>query len=124
MIEIASADNEKGILQKDIAEKQQISNKYLDQIIYSLKKADLISNVKGKKSGYKLNRPADKITAFQIHQAFEKEVAIINCLSKNINCDMEDICQTRPFWNGLNALIIEYFSNATLEDLVQNKAFL
>lgn len=121
MVEIAKADHQNGILQKDISKNQKISNKYLDQIIKSLKNAYLISNVKGKKSGYRLNRNADEITVLQVHMAFEEEVAIIHCLSKKITCEMEDICQTNSFWNGLNDLIIEYFSNTTLEDLLQSR---
>ena len=121
MVEIAKVDQETGIFQKDISERQKISIKYLDHIIQSLKTAGLIINVKGKKSGYRLTRDASEITALDIHNAFEPEIAIVECLSKHITCEFESICHTNPFWQGLNDIIIEYFSNATLEDLVQSK---
>src|SRR5690554_4558994 len=73
MIEIARETNEQGILQKEIARRQDLSNKYLDQIILGLKLADLIMNVHGKKSGYILARPAEEITLFDIYQAFEPD---------------------------------------------------
>jgi Rrf2 family protein len=71
MIAIAEADQSKGILQKDIARNQDISNKYLDQIILGLKVAGLINNIKGHKSGYILTRDAETITIYDIHCAFE-----------------------------------------------------
>lgn len=123
MVEIAKADQKIGILQKDISERQKISIKYLDHIIHSLKVAGLIVNIKGKKSGYHLTRSASKITTLDIHNAFEPEIAIIECLSEHIKCEMESICNTNPFWHDLNDLIIGYFTNVTLEDLVNNRKF-
>ena len=123
MVEIAKADPKKGILQKNISKNQKISNKYLDQIIHSLKDAELIVNVKGKKSGYRLTRPASEITMYQIHTAFEAEIAVIECLSQHVTCEMEKICYTYPFWNGLNKIVEDYFTNATLQDIVDNKDF-
>ena len=121
MVEIAKADPKAGIFQKDISENQKISLKYLDQIIQALKTAGLIVNVKGKKSGYRLTRQASKITMYQIHTAFEPEIAVIECLSQHVTCEMEKICYTYPFWNGLNKIIEDYFTNATLQDLIDNK---
>ena len=121
MVEIAKSDQEKGILQKDISEIQNISYKYLDQIIHSLKRAGLLVNVKGKKSGYQLTRLASEITLYQIHAAFEPEIAIVDCLSGYIQCDMEDICTTKDFWSGLNNIIEQYLTNITLQDLVNGE---
>lgn len=121
MVEIAKADQEIGIFQKDISAKQKISIKYLDHIIHSLKTAGLIVNIKGKKSGYRLTRNASEITTLDIHNAFEPEIAIIECLSEHITCELESICNTNPFWGGMNKLIIDYFTNVTLEDLVNRR---
>ena len=123
MVEIAKTEPSKGIFQKDISKNQKISIKYLDQIIQSLKVAGLIINIKGKKSGYRLTRPASEITMLQIHSAFEPEIAVIECLSVHVSCEMEQICHTYPFWDGLNKVINDYFTNATLQDLVNKKNF-
>ena len=123
MVEIAKADSKKGIFQKDISKNQKISLKYLDHIIQSLKTAGLIVNVKGKKSGYRLTRIPSEISMLQIHMAFEPEIAVIDCLSVHIECEMKEICYTFPFWTGLNKIVNEYFTNATLEDLVKKKDF-
>lgn len=121
MIEIAESDENNKIFQKDISQRQSISPKYLDQIIQSLKAAGLIKNLNGRKSGYRLAQKASEISVLQIHTAFEPEIAVVECLSENINCEMEEICCTNEFWNGLNRLIIDYFQNITLEDLIKKK---
>ncbi len=123
MVEIAKVDQKTGIFQKDISENQKISIKYLDHIIQALKTAGLIVNVKGKKSGYRLTRSASEITMYQIHTAFEREIAVIECLSQHVTCEMEKICYTYPFWKGLNKIVVDYFTNATLQDLIDKRDF-
>lgn len=120
MMEIAKADKGQGVFQKDIAQNQDISVKYLDQIIHALKVAQLIANIKGKKSGYILTRPAEKITVFDIHNAFEPGICVIDCLSKTVNCDKDGHCAAQGFWGELNKKIIAYFKSVTLNDLAQN----
>jgi Rrf2 family protein len=71
LIEIAKDELGEGVFQKDISKNQDISIKYLDQIIQSLKVAGLIVNVKGKKSGYILTRKPSEITVYDIHRAFK-----------------------------------------------------
>jgi Rrf2 family protein len=122
MIEIAlSETGKKGVLQKDISENQQISNKYLDHIIQALKTSQLIINSRGKKSGYILTRKPAEITIYDIHRAFEPGICLIECLSGNFKCPQEDSCMTKGFWGELNNLITNYFKSVTLEDLINNK---
>ena len=81
ILELAlNADMEGGTFQKDIAKNQDVSVKYLDHIISSLKKAELVSNVGGKKSGYELTRSANDINIYDVYAAFEDDLAIIDCL--------------------------------------------
>lgn len=117
MIEIARESSANGILQREIADRQNISNKYLDHIIYSLKVKGLITNVKGKKSGYILTRSASEITILDIHNAFEPGICIIDCLTLNYQCDRENSCSARYFWDGLNEMIENYFKSHTLQGL-------
>ena len=118
MLEIAREYHAGGILQKDIASRQEISNKYLDHIIFSLKVAGLITNVKGKKSGYILSRPASEITILDIHKAFEPGICVIDCLMMNYQCERENICSAKQFWSELNKIIADYFRSTTLEELL------
>jgi len=121
MIEIARETNNNGIFQKDISERQKISNKYLDHIIYALKVASLITNVKGKKSGYILTRPANEITVLDISNAFEPGICVIDCIMANYECEREDACSAKNFWTGLNDLISDYFKNTTLQELLSEQ---
>ncbi|HKL38534.1 MAG TPA: Rrf2 family transcriptional regulator [Bacteroidales bacterium] len=121
MMEIAMQDPQQGIFQKDIASKQRISFKYLDQIIAALKAGDLITNVGGKKSGYVLMTPASQITIYDIHKAFAPEINIVDCLSEMVDCEDIGHCAPRDLWKGLNDKIIEYLRNYTLQDLVDKQ---
>ncbi len=118
MIEIARGSDSKGVFQKDIATAQSLSIKYLDHIIHSLKTAGLITNLKGKKSGYVLTRDPELITVFDIHKAFEPELCLIECLSVNYQCDRSEHCQAQGFWKGLNTVIANYLKSVTVADLV------
>lgn len=124
MIEIAMDSSGKGIYQKQIAENQEISVKYLDHIIRALKTTGLISNVKGKKSGYILTRKPSDITMLDIHNAFEPGICIIECLSPAIRCNRENKCAAKGFWGKLNNQIIHYFKSVTLEDLLKESILL
>jgi len=121
MVEISLNTSGEGVYQKQIAENQDISVKYLDHIIYALKAAGLITNLKGKKSGYSLTRSPSEITLYDIHNAFEPGIYVIDCLSPNITCDREGRCAAKGFWNKLNNQVIDYFKSMTLDDLVKEQ---
>lgn len=118
MMEIAKHDHKNGVLQKDIAVNQEISEKYLDSIISSLKISGLIINLAGKKSGYILNKPQSSITIYDIYKAFEPELAIVQCIYNPNTCKRNKTCSTREYWTGLNNIIIDYYKNTTLEMLI------
>lgn len=118
MIEIAKHSPDNGVFQKDIAKSQELSNKYLDHIIHALKVAGLITNVKGKKSGYVLTRPAEDITVLDIHSAFEPGICVIDCMNENFKCDRENGCEARGFWGILNKQVTELFESTTLQDFL------
>ncbi len=120
MIEIAQHGSENGIFQKDIAVNQEISNKYLDHIIHALKVSHLIHK-KSKRGGYVLSRKPEQITIYDINNAFEPGICVIECLDTNVHCKREEGCTARGFWSNLNNLIIDYFKGVTLRDLVENR---
>lgn len=122
MIEIANGDSNKGVFQKDVAQNQNLSNKYLDQIIHSLKTADLICNTRGKKSGYILTRGPKEITVYDIHRAFESDICLVDCVSGHFICERAEGCHARNFWSGLNAMVIAYFKSVTLDDIMNDRA--
>ena len=126
ILEIALDESENGVFQKDIAERQKISIKYLDNIIATLKISGLIANAKGKKSGYILMRRPEEIKILEVYNAFEPGIIVVDCVAGKQICDLSSKCGVRDFWGGLNNLIINYFESYTLEDLMKEhraKAF-
>lgn len=120
MLELAlNAESEVGVLQKEIAENQAVSVKYLDHIIADLKTAGLVANVGGKKSGYKLNRPAGEISILDIYLAFEDDLVIIDCLTADGHCPRKKICVLKDYWHGLNDTIRSSMESQNLKDLVE-----
>ena len=119
MFEIALNENNTGVFQKDIAKHQQLSEKYLDMIIASLKASGLIVNAGGKKSGYILNKPSSEIKMYDIYRTFEPELSIIHCTNRAVTCFISRICVANEYWMGLNDVITNYLESTTLEDIVK-----
>lgn len=102
---------------KEISDTQQISLKYLEQIITPLAKAGLVLSVRGAQGGYRLARPETEITTGEILRAVEGELTAIPCLGANMECPRRNQCQTLNFWCGLNDLINQYVDSITLAQL-------
>jgi Rrf2 family protein len=119
MIELGLHKGKDGMFQKDIAKNQQLSEKYLDPLIASLKASGLIINVKGKKSGYMLNKPMSDITIYDIYRSFEPELSIIHCTNKPVTCFISRICVANEFWQGMNDNMTKYMTKTTLQDVIK-----
>jgi Rrf2 family protein len=124
LLEIASNKNEGGVFQKDISINQSLSIKYLDHIIHSLKTSGLITNVKGKKSGYKLARKPEEISIYDVHKAFEPELCLVECLTPAFDCERSEQCLARGAWNDLNLMIVNYMKSISLADMINQQVFL
>ena len=121
MIELAMHWQGEGVFQKEISERQEISFKYLDQLISSLKASGLIENADGRMSGYVLAKDPVDISMYDIYKAFEPELTIVDCLSEGGICTRSGQCAAREFWDGLNKLIIKYLEDNNLEVLAQKQ---
>jgi Rrf2 family protein len=119
MLEIALQKTPGGVFQKDIAKNQEISVRYLDHIIAPLKAAGLITTVRGKKSGYVLTRPPQEISLYDIHNAFEPGINIVDCLAVSKQCEKELSCASKYYWDELNTIIVNYLESKTLADLIE-----
>jgi Rrf2 family protein len=111
MIEIRSSSNSNGILQKDIAKNQK-------PIISSLKAKGLISNVKGKPSGYMLIKKPKEITVKDIYSAFEP-ITILDCLNNESSCLVSCDCMARDYWSELKQQIDQLLSSKTLHQILK-----
>ena len=119
MIDLALNNNGKYISLKDIAERQEISNKYLEQIISLLNKASYLETARGNTGGYKLAKEPKEYTVGDILRATEGDLAPIYCLTEDGECNRQKLCKTYSFWKGLDDVINEYIDSKTLEDLIR-----
>lgn len=119
MIDLAMNSNGKYISLKEIAERQEISNKYLEQIISLLNKAGYLETARGNSGGYKLAKSPKKYTVGDILRATEGDLAPIYCLTEEGECNRQKDCKTFSFWKGLDDVINEYVDGTTLQDLIK-----
>lgn len=120
MIDLAQNDTEKFMSLKDVAERQEISMKYLEMIVAILNKGNLLESQRGKAGGYRLAKEAGQYTIEEILNLTEGTLAPVNCLEKNgKKCEKADECMTLPLWQKLDKVIDNYLSSVTLQDLIE-----
>ena len=116
MIELAGNSNNEYIPLKDIAERQQISVKYLEKIVAMLNKAGFVQSNRGNNGGYKLVKEPKEYKVGDILRAAEGDLAPTGCVTEN--CVRKDKCKTFEFWQGLDKAIESYVDSKTLQDLL------
>ncbi|MNS93383.1 HTH-type transcriptional regulator CymR [compost metagenome] len=119
MIDLALNNNGDYIPLKDIAIRQEVSIKYLEQIISKLNKAGYLQSTRGNTGGYKLARKPEEYKIGDILRLAEGDLAPIMCLaSKDNKCEKQDQCITLSFWKGLDEAIENYVDSKTLANIV------
>lgn len=118
MLDLACYYRNGPVLLKDISKRQEISLKYLDRILSSLKAAGLVKTLRGAKGGYILNLPPAQITIKQIAEALEGPLALVDCLYSKTYCRKVSSCVTHDIWCELNKAMEAVLKTTTLEDLV------
>ncbi len=123
MLELAQYPQEHYIPLMEIAEHQEISEKYLESIISTLSKAGFVDGLRGKGGGYRLNRTPDEYSVGAILRIVEGNLAPVACLVDNNtdNCDRSPTCPTLPVWVELDRIINDYLNGVTLADLMKNR---
>ena len=122
LIDLAEHQNDGFIALKDIAERQGISKKYLEQIIPVLNRSDVLNANRGYQGGYKLAKSPDKYTVGAILRLTEGSIAPVACLDHEpVDCPRREDCITLPLWKGLNKVITDYLDSVTLQDLLDNQ---
>jgi Rrf2 family protein len=119
MIDLALHSDGAFVSLKDIAIRQEISNKYLEQIISLLNKAGYLESARGNTGGYKLTKKPSEYVIGDILRATEGDLSPIFCLTDDGGCSRKENCKTFSFWQGLDNVIAEYVDSKTLEDLIK-----
>ena len=122
MIDLAEHQAEGYVPLKDIAKRQGISKKYLEQIVLIFNKANLLQTIRGSQGGYKLALPPEKYTVGDILRASEGTLAPVDCTDTSAEeCIRISDCPTKYVWDGLNKVINDYLDSITLQDIINKK---
>ena len=122
MADLAEHPSEGYIPLKEIAQRQEISEKYLEAIIKILVKARLLTGVRGKGGGYKLTHPPEQYTVGEVLRLTEETLAPVACRDETADiCPRALNCRTLPVWKGLNRVINEYLDHITVADLIHSR---
>ena len=121
MIDLAEHQADSFVPLKVIAERQEISEKYLESIIKLLVKARLLTGLRGKGGGYRLTRPPEQYTVGEILRLTEGNFSTVACLEPGADaCSRAAECRTLSLWKGLDKVINDYLDNVTVADLMHN----
>lgn len=120
MLDIAQYSNGENVSIKDVAQRQNISIKYLEQIVNMLSKAGYLRSQRGSQGGYKMTKPAKEYTVGDILRVTEGDMAPVSCLEDEVNqCPRVGVCPTIKLWAGLYKTVQEYLDSITIADLVK-----
>ena len=123
MIDLAEHQTDGYLPLKEVAQRQGISEKYLETIIKLLVKANILSGLRGKGGGYKLTRAPEQYTVGSILRLTEDSLAPVSCLEPGAAaCPKAAECRTLNMWQGLDKVINEYLDNVTIADLMKSGA--
>lgn len=120
MLDMALNNTGNPIRIKDIAARQNISDKYLEQIVSVLNKAGFVKSIRGPQGGYKLTKRPEQYTVAMILRLTEGSLAPVSCLDDEVNmCDRQEECVTLILWRKLDDAIKSVIDNVTLADLLE-----
>jgi Rrf2 family transcriptional regulator, iron-sulfur cluster assembly transcription factor len=119
MLDMAQHYREGPLQLGDIAKRQEVSVKYLEQIIIPLKKAHYIESRRGSKGGHFLTKPPEEITVGEIVAVLQEGTSLVECVADATVCERADICPTRLLWKEASEAMFDRLEAVTLADLVE-----
>lgn len=120
LLDMAQRYNQGPIQLAEIAKRQDISVKYLEQIIIPLKKAHYVESMRGPKGGHILAKPPEEITVAEIVSLLEENASLVECTENAAVCKRADVCPTRLIWKEASEALFDRLRSITLADLVKN----
>ena len=122
MLDLALHNTGEPVRIKDVSARQEISDKYLEQVVAMLNKAGFVRSIRGPQGGYVLTRDPKDYTMGQILRLTEGDMVPVACLADEVNqCDRADSCVTLHFWKRLDDAISDVIDHTTLADLVEDE---
>ena len=122
LLDLAEHQAEGYVPLKDVAGRQEISEKYLEIVVKELVKGGFLAVMRGKGGGYRLNRPSEEYSVKSILELMEETLVPVACLKPGqAPCPRKDRCRTLPLWQGLDQVISDYLEPIKLADLIVGK---
>lgn len=121
LLELAAHYGEGPILLRDIAQRQQISARYLEHLITPLKAGGIVRSARGAGGGVSLAKPPEEIRLSEVMQLLEGPTALVECVNNPEVCNRSDYCVTRDIWNELKDVMNGVLESTTLQDLVERR---
>ncbi len=120
LCQLANAYNSSPVKSKELAEKQQIPEPYLEQIMLALKSTGLINTVRGCNGGFILVKPPETITVLDVMELFEGKIEFSECNKNNSICSISHRCPTTKVWTDLANSLREKAKEITIADIIKN----
>ena len=121
MLDLAQHYDDGLVLVKDVARRQEVSERYLEHLFLSLKTAGLVKSVRGAHGGFTLARAPDKIKLMDIINVSEGPLALVDCVVDASVCSRSSLCATRDLWRELQSVMGAVLSSQTLQDLIERQ---
>lgn len=118
LIDLAQYGKEEAVSIQSISARQQISDSYLEQLVRKLKKAGLVTSIRGSQGGYRLAKPAEEISVGDVLRALEGSIEAVSC-QEGENCVGKDLCVARYVWRKVNKSIQETVDSIMISQLVE-----
>ena len=120
LIDLAQYGEQEAVSIQSISARQQISDSYLEQLVRKLKKAGLVTSVRGAQGGYRLARPAEEISVGDVLRALVGSIEAVSCqVGENPSCVGKDLCVARYVWQKVNKSIQETVDSIMISQLVE-----
>jgi Rrf2 family iron-sulfur cluster assembly transcriptional regulator len=119
LVDLARNSNQGPVQMGEISKRQDISVKYLEQLIRPLKQANMVNSVRGPKGGHLLTKKPEDITLGQIVRLFEGQSELVECISNPEKCSMSDDCQVRLAWGDATKVLYEKLDSTTIANLLE-----
>ena len=120
LVDLAEHQADSFVTLKEIADRQEISEKYLESIVKELVRARILEGLRGKGGGYRLGRAAEDICVLDVLKLTEGSLVPVACLEEGADpCARAARCRTLPLWKGLNEVVRDYLKGFTIRDLAK-----
>ncbi len=120
MLDIARNGRDAPVKIAEVAKRQNLTQKYTEQLTGTLAKKGLLKSVRGAQGGYLLTRTPEEYTLFEILNSLEEGIFLVDCVTGTESCARVEACKARKFWSGLYDTVKDYMEGYTLKDLIEN----